>query len=100
MSRYTRRRHLLVSYDISDDSRRNAVFKTMKDHGDHVQYSVFLCQLDRREVVELTAILGTLIDHREDQIMVIDLGPATHDLTESLTTIGCAYSPPGRRFIV
>lgn len=100
MNEHTKRRHFLVSYDISDDARRTAVFKTMKDHGDHVQYSVFLCQLDRREIVELTAALGSLIDHREDQILVVDLGPATHDLLDQISTIGCAYVPPGRRFIV
>lgn len=96
----TRRRHYLVCYDISDDSRRTDVFGTMKDHGNHVQYSVFLCQLDRRELVDLTSLLASQIDHREDQIMVVDLGPGTREVLEQISTIGRAYVPPGRRFIV
>ncbi|HUT57607.1 MAG TPA: CRISPR-associated endonuclease Cas2, partial [Phycisphaerae bacterium] len=39
------RRRYLVTYDISDDKRRDLVFKTLRDRGDHVQFSVFLCEL-------------------------------------------------------
>ena len=37
------RRRFLITYDISDDKRRNNVFKALRDCGDHVQYSVFIC---------------------------------------------------------
>ena len=35
----------LVSYDICDDKRLRKVFQTMRGYGDHLQYSVFQCQL-------------------------------------------------------
>jgi CRISPR-associated protein Cas2 len=33
----------LVCYDISNDKRLRAVYKTMRDFGDHLQYSIFEC---------------------------------------------------------
>jgi CRISPR-associated endonuclease Cas2 len=34
----------LVCYDVADDKRLRKVFKTMRDFGDHLQYSIFECQ--------------------------------------------------------
>src|SRR5438128_521139 len=34
----------LVCYDICDDKRLKTVYKTMRDFGDHLQYSIFECQ--------------------------------------------------------
>jgi|SRR5712671_6184395 len=100
MTRVTNRSHFLVAYDISDDRRRTDVFETLKDFGNHVQFSVFLCDLDRREVVTLRELLRTLINHAGDQVMIVDLGPATHSLDEQMEVLGIPYSPPGRRFVV
>lgn len=33
----------LVCYDIRDDKRLKTVYKTMRDFGDHLQYSIFEC---------------------------------------------------------
>jgi CRISPR-associated protein Cas2 len=100
MSRTTNRNHFVVAYDIADDDRRAAVFKTLKDFGNHVQYSVFLCELDRRELVTLREILRGIILHTEDQVMFVDVGPATHGVDERMEVLGIPYSPPGRRFVV
>ncbi len=100
MSRVTMRNHFLVAYDIADDGRRTEVFKTCKDFGNHVQYSVFLCQLDRREVVILRELLRDLIHHGEDQVMIVDLGPATHAVLDQMDVLGQPYSPPDRAFVV
>ena len=100
MSRATNRNHFLVSYDISDDRRRTEVFETCKDFGNHVQYSVFLCELDRREVIELREILRAIIHHGDDQVMMIQLGPATHPVLDQMEVLGQPFSPPGRIFVV
>lgn len=100
MSRATNRHHVLVAYDVSDDRRRTEVFETCRDFGNHVQYSVFLCELDAREVVTLRELLRGMIDHGTDQIMMVDLGPATHSVLEQMEVLGQPYSPPGRRFVV
>lgn len=94
------RRHYLVSYDIADDKRRTRVFDTMHDHGDHTQYSVFLCQLDPAELATLRATITPIIHDREDQVLIVDLGPAHHDLDHSIEALGRPFSPTPRAFIV
>ena len=69
------RNRYVVTYDISDDDRRNKVFTTLRGHGDHIQYSVFRCDLSDSERITMIATLHPLIDHNEDQILMIDLGP-------------------------
>ncbi|MBZ0154331.1 MAG: CRISPR-associated endonuclease Cas2 [Planctomycetes bacterium] len=100
MTRLTQRHHYFVSYDISDDHRRNQVFQVCKDFGNHVQYSVFLCELDRRELVLLREQLRELIHHGEDQVLLVDVGPAVADVLSSMDVLGQPYAPPGRHFVV
>jgi CRISPR/Cas system-associated endoribonuclease Cas2 len=47
----------LVCYDVRDDKRLRRVFKTCKDYGDHLQYSLFEGDLSPREEVEMEAVL-------------------------------------------
>lgn len=94
------RRHFLVAYDISDDKRRSRVFDALMDVGDHVQYSIFLCDLNPMERVALRAHLAGLIDAAQDQIIILDLGDAEESLTGSLECIGRRYAPPVRVQVV
>ncbi|MAX23380.1 MAG: CRISPR-associated endonuclease Cas2 [Phycisphaeraceae bacterium] len=96
----THRRHYVITYDVSDDKRRNRIFKTLYDHGDHVQFSVFVCQLTKRERVDLMAKLTHIVNHKEDQIMLIDLGTAQTDCRTLIQTVGKAYYPLTSTFIV
>src|SRR5438132_1533207 len=66
----------IVCYDICDPKRLRDVFKTMRGWGDHLQLSVFECRLTRADLVTLRAELAEIIDHREDQVLFVDLGPA------------------------
>lgn len=94
------RRRYLVSYDISDDKRRDRIFKTLKDYGDHAQYSVFFCELSGRELAELRGHLRPYVHHREDQIMILDLGKVENPLEGGLECIGRAYQPQTRVIVV
>jgi CRISPR-associated protein Cas2 len=94
------RRRYLWSYDVSDDKRRDKIFKTLRDHGDHVQYSVFFCELNARELVELRTTLDAELHHDEDQLLILDLGPASRPITECLDVLGRPYRPPGRCMVV
>ena len=44
-----------VSYDISDTKRRNRLHRALKNFGVRVQYSVFECVLDAKDVKRLEA---------------------------------------------
>lgn len=94
------RRHYLVSYDVSDDKRRTGVFETLKDHGDHAQFSVFFCELNERELVGLKAGVHALINDDEDQVMFVDLGPTQNPLENDLICLGKPYNPTCRSMIV
>lgn len=90
------RNQYFITYDVSDDKRRNGLFKTLAANGDHVQYSVFLCALNRMELAGLRATMSELINHREDQVIIIDLGRAESDSAPLLDCLGKRYNPPTR----
>jgi CRISPR-associated protein Cas2 len=56
------RQTYVVSYDISNPKRLRKVYQTMRGYGDHIQLSVFRCELNRRELVELRARLADIGD--------------------------------------
>ena len=94
------RRRYLITYDVSDDKRRTGVFKALTDNGEHVQFSVFLCELNARELAQLRGNLSQTVNHRQDQVLILDLGRAGHELGAMLQCIGKAYQPPSRVHVV
>lgn len=86
------RNSYLVCYDICDDKRLRLVFKTMRAYGDHLQYSVFECQLRPVDLVKLKAELAEIIHHREDQVLFVDLGPAEGRGERVITALGKPYT--------
>lgn len=94
------RNRYLVSYDISDPKRLRLVFKTMRGFGDHLQYSVFRCDLSPQERVLLMAAISPLIHHGEDQVLIVDLGPADGRAKNCTTVLGRPSPPPLRRAVV
>ena len=94
------RRHYLVTYDISDDKRRTRVFKILHDFGDHAQYSVFFCEINEQELAILKAKMNRVVNHDEDQILILDLGTHTEPLERGLECVGRTYQPPSRVTVV
>ena len=64
----------LVAYDISDDRRLRTVHSCVKGFGYALQYSVFICDLDKSELTKLKWSLGDLIAHAEDRVAIVALG--------------------------
>jgi CRISPR-associated protein Cas2 len=81
----------LVCYDICDDKRLRLVFKTMRGYGDHLQYSVFECQLTTTDLVRLRAELSGIIHHTQDQVLFVNLGPAEGRGDRVITALGKPY---------
>ena len=65
----------IVSYDIRNPKRWRRVFQTMNGFGEWLQLSVFQCQLSTKQYAELIAKLNEVIHHREDHVLLMDLGP-------------------------
>jgi CRISPR-associated protein Cas2 len=87
------RNSFLVCYDISDEKRLAKVHKTMRGFGDHLQYSVFECQFTPTDLVRCRHALSEIIDHREDQVLFVDLGPVEGRGDRVIAALGRAYSP-------
>ena len=83
----------LVTYDVSDPKRLRQVFRTMKGWGDHLQLSVFRCDLTDRELVELRSELSAHIHKGEDQVLFVNVGPADGRALNSFETIGRPAPP-------
>ena len=81
----------IVTYDISDDKRLRKVFQTMRKYGDHLQFSVFECQLTPSDLVRCRADLTKIIHHTEDQVLFINLGPAEGRGDRVITAMGKRY---------
>jgi CRISPR-associated protein Cas2 len=65
----------LLCYDIADPRRLRRVFKVAKGFGVPMQYSVFRCALSPSDLILLMEKLEAEIHHREDHILLVDLGP-------------------------
>ncbi|MGH7440341.1 MAG: CRISPR-associated endonuclease Cas2 [Polyangiaceae bacterium] len=94
------RQTYIVSYDISDPKRLRKVFKLMKGYGDHVQLSVFRCELTHRLLVELRTRLAATIQHDVDQVMFVDVGPEDGRGGTSISALGRPYKTPARSAVV
>ena len=81
----------LVCYDIADDKRLRSVFKKMRGYGDHLQFSVFECQLTPADLVRCRTELSAIIDHRQDQVLFVDIGPAEGRGDRVITALGKPY---------
>jgi len=86
------RNSYVVTYDVCDDKRLRQVFKTMRDYGDHLQFSVFECQLTPTDLVKLRAALSGIINHDEDQVLFVDLGPSEGRGDRVITALGRPYT--------
>jgi CRISPR-associated protein Cas2 len=69
------RRRYLMAYDVADPKRLRRVCTLMEDHGERLQYSVFLCDLTSAELAELEASVLDVMDLGEDSVIEINLGP-------------------------
>jgi len=76
------RRRYLVTYDIADEKRLKKVFKVMKDYGDHLQFSVFLCDLNEIEKIRMESAIRSFMNEKSDQVLIVDLGIATRQVDE------------------
>lgn len=82
------RRCYLVCYDVCDPKRLRKIHKLMKAYGEAWQYSVFYCALKAIDRVRLENAARELMNLREDQLLLVDLGSNENAARESATVLG------------
>jgi CRISPR-associated protein Cas2 len=82
----------LVCYDIANDKRLRRVFKICKNYGNHLQFSVFECDLNPTERIQLERKLGEVMKFDEDQVLFVSLGPAEGRGDRVITALGLPYT--------
>ncbi len=80
----------IVSYDISDTKRWRRVFSLMKGYGEWLQLSVFQCRMSRKRHAELVALLDGIVHHKDDHILLMDVGLADK-VTPRITSLGKSF---------
>lgn len=68
------RRRYMIAYDIHDPVRLRRVCKVMEGSGERLQYSVFICDLTRGELVQVRAKTEAQMRLSEDSLVIVDLG--------------------------
>ena len=87
---------VIVSYDVATSEgngqrRLRRVAKACQDFGQRVQYSVFECPLDDMRLAQAKAALQEVINHDEDQVLFIHLGPAEGRGDRVISALGLPY---------
>jgi CRISPR-associated protein Cas2 len=87
----------LLTYDIRDPKRLRRVHTLAKAWGDPLQYSVFVCDLTKVELVELRRSLIELMKLDEDSVSFFDLGPPSGRGLQCIEFIGTRRRLPDAR---
>jgi len=91
------RRAWLVTYDICEPKRLRQVYQVCRAFGDHIQYSVFRCDLTEAMKVRFLSMLDAVVNHKEDQVLLIPLGASDEAVDRTFETVGQPYQRRPRR---
>ncbi|KUK13956.1 MAG: CRISPR-associated endonuclease Cas2 [Clostridia bacterium] len=62
------KRYYVISYDISDDKKREMMAKLLERYGVRVQKSVFECYVDEKLIIEIKRKASSIIDMETDSV--------------------------------
>jgi CRISPR-associated protein Cas2 len=94
------RRTYIIAYDISDPRRLRRVYRTMRGFGEHLQLSVFCCDLTAADRVRMIAALTDIVDNDADQVVLVDLGPTSANPIKAMEGIGRPLRVAGRHPVI
>ncbi len=82
------RRRYLVCYDVADPRRLRRIAQTCEGWGVRFQDSVFECLLDGLGFQRLRGRLDEIINHGQDRVLMVDLGPEDGAPAARYTSLG------------
>lgn len=89
----------IVTYDVRDPRRWRRLYQALQGFGDWLQLSVFQCRLDKIRRLRLEAAIQSIVNVREDHVLIIDLGPA-EGVTLRVSSIGKSFEPVRRESVI
>jgi len=89
-----------VCYDIRDDKRLRRVHKCMKAYGEPWQLSVFHCTLKAIDRVRMETALRDIVNLKQDQVLIVDLGGAEDAAFSASTFLGVGIPEPESGVVV
>ena len=92
-------RLIIVAYDIRSPKRWRRIFKLMKGYGEWLQLSIFQCRLSPRRRAELQFALDNIINHKQDHVIMLDLGDADK-VNPKVSSLGKEFTPIAREAII
>jgi len=60
----------LITYDITDNKRRNKLFKLLLGYGINVELSVFELEIDSKDLKKLIFEIKKIINPKEDAVYI------------------------------
>jgi CRISPR-associated protein Cas2 len=69
----------------------------LKGFGEHLQLSVFRCDLTAMRLAQMKAALIDIIHAQEDQVLIVDVGPTEGRGAEVVESLGKAYVEEARK---
>lgn len=94
------RTRYLVSYDVCDPKRLRRVARVLEGFGTRLQYSVFECPLDGMRLAELKSEIQPILNHGEDQVLFVSLGPDAREASLVIEAMGLPYTMRSRVTII
>ncbi len=82
------RNRYFVCYDVSEPRRLADTYKKMNGYGIPVQYSVFMCDVNPKELVLMKGDLKEILNLKEDRVLIIDVGPVDGRGKNCISTLG------------
>ena len=64
---------VVVSYDISDNKRRERLRKALLTFGNPIQFSVFECDLTRRQIETMQRVIRGIITAGKDNVRIYQI---------------------------
>lgn len=69
-----KRNSILISYDVRNDKRWRKLHKLLLGYGKSLQYSVFICKLNKRQLSRLKWEMSLILND-EDSLMICEICP-------------------------
>jgi CRISPR-associated protein Cas2 len=91
---------ILIVYDISNDRRRTKLHNVLLDYGTPVQYSVFECHLDAKNLSKMKKAVARVIRKRKDNVRYYSLCADCEKRIEASRPQEVAMSEPKETMVV